>query len=235
MARADDYNSASSQFFIVQEDCSADLDGSYAVFGFVTNGMDVVDAVCAAAEPTDDNGTVEKADQPVITSIKIYTPDEYAALDKTDETVTVIEAKIAEVSAISARDKSLFLTVYGLTEDASDYQITDAAKVELSKYATTDKLEKYVVDSKAKVYKIKDGAMVEFSADNIVEGDMLVIYTNAEEIVNVVVYHIENTENNESNENQDAENSEEGTNTETGDTTETTETNETTNEADEAE
>ena len=72
MARSNDYDSASSQFFIVHED-SEHLDGQYAVFGYVTDGMDVVDAVCAAAEPTDGNGTISAEDQPVITSITIRT------------------------------------------------------------------------------------------------------------------------------------------------------------------
>ena len=72
MARSSDYNSASSQFFIVQED-STNLDGDYAVFGYVTQGMDVVDAICEAAQPTDDNGTISAEDQPVITSITILT------------------------------------------------------------------------------------------------------------------------------------------------------------------
>ena len=72
MAHADDYDSASSQFFIVQED-STYLDGQYAVFGYVTEGLEVVDAVCEAAEPTDNNGTIEAEAQPVITSITIRT------------------------------------------------------------------------------------------------------------------------------------------------------------------
>lgn len=73
MARATDYNSASSQFFIVHEDSSASLDGQYAVFGYVTEGLDIVDSVCESAEPTDDNGTIEADAQPVITSITIRT------------------------------------------------------------------------------------------------------------------------------------------------------------------
>ena len=72
MARSSAYDSASSQFFIVHED-SDYLDGSYAVFGYVTEGLDVVDAVCEAAEPTDDNGTIPAEEQPVITSITIRT------------------------------------------------------------------------------------------------------------------------------------------------------------------
>lgn len=75
MARSSDYDSASSQFFIVQED-STYLDGQYAVFGYVTEGMDVVDAICESAQPTDDNGTIPAEEQPVITSITIRSPNE---------------------------------------------------------------------------------------------------------------------------------------------------------------
>lgn len=70
MARSNDMNSASSQFFIVHED-STFLDGAYAAFGYVTEGMDVVDAVCTAAQPVDNNGTIPAEQQPVITSITI--------------------------------------------------------------------------------------------------------------------------------------------------------------------
>jgi len=72
MGRSDDPNSASCQFFIVHED-SDFLDGNYACFGYVTEGMDIVDAICTAAEPTDDNGTIPASAQPVINSITIRT------------------------------------------------------------------------------------------------------------------------------------------------------------------
>lgn len=72
MARSSDNNSASSQFFIVHKD-STYLDGQYAVFGYVTEGMEVVDEICESAEPTDNNGTIPAAAQPVITSVKIRT------------------------------------------------------------------------------------------------------------------------------------------------------------------
>ena len=65
-----DYNSASSQFFIVHKD-STFLDGQYAAFGRVTDGMDVVDKVCEDAKPTDDNGTIPASEQPIIKSITI--------------------------------------------------------------------------------------------------------------------------------------------------------------------
>ncbi len=69
MARSQDYNSASSQFFIVHQD-STFLDGEYAGFGHVTEGMDIVDKICDNVKTTDDNGTVEKDNQPIIESIK---------------------------------------------------------------------------------------------------------------------------------------------------------------------
>lgn len=70
MARSQAYNSASSQFFIMQADTPS-LDGQYAAFGHVTEGMDVVDAMCEAARPTDNNGTIAAADQPRIASVKM--------------------------------------------------------------------------------------------------------------------------------------------------------------------
>ena len=70
MARSQDYDSASSQFFIVQED-STYLDGQYAAFGYVTEGMDVVDKICEDVSVEDQNGTVLPENQPVIESIKV--------------------------------------------------------------------------------------------------------------------------------------------------------------------
>lgn len=70
MARSTDTDSASSQFFIVQSD-STYLDGQYACFGYVTDGMDIVDEICKNAVTTDSNGSVSAENQPVINSITI--------------------------------------------------------------------------------------------------------------------------------------------------------------------
>ena len=70
MARSQDYDSASSQFFIVHQ-TNTSLDGQYAVFGYVYEGMDVVDKIAASVPVTDNNGTVEAQNQPIINSIKI--------------------------------------------------------------------------------------------------------------------------------------------------------------------
>lgn len=74
MARSQMMDSASSQFFIVHAD-STFLDGQYACFGYVTEGMEVVDAICEAiteeAYIPDSNNTVESQYQPVIESVKV--------------------------------------------------------------------------------------------------------------------------------------------------------------------
>ena len=70
MARSSAPDSASCQFFIMHE-VSPWLDGAYAAFGHVLTGMGVVDTICANTPVTDGNGTVEKANQPVITAIKV--------------------------------------------------------------------------------------------------------------------------------------------------------------------
>ncbi|EPD78321.1 peptidylprolyl isomerase [Atopobium sp. oral taxon 199] len=70
MARSQAPNSASSQFFIMHQD-NPSLDGQYAAFGQVTDGMDVVDAICRDTQVEDRNGTVAQEHQPVITSVKM--------------------------------------------------------------------------------------------------------------------------------------------------------------------
>lgn len=70
MARSQAADSASSQFFIVHED-SPHLDGSYAAFGHVISGMEIVDAICGNTPVVDNNGTVTAENQPVITSIRV--------------------------------------------------------------------------------------------------------------------------------------------------------------------
>lgn len=57
MARSQFYNSASSQFFICHADAKF-LDGQYAAFGKVVEGMDVVDRI--ASVPTN------RADRPMV-------------------------------------------------------------------------------------------------------------------------------------------------------------------------
>lgn len=67
MARTGDPNSASSQFFICLED-STFLDGNYAAFGYVTEGMDVIDNI---RDKTPESGSIPKDQQPVIETIRV--------------------------------------------------------------------------------------------------------------------------------------------------------------------
>ena len=82
---ASGYNSAGSQFFIMQED-NANLNGLYAGFGKVIEGLDVVDAIAkvevkAADDDTDENSEETSEDEvketpvnpPVIKSIRVET------------------------------------------------------------------------------------------------------------------------------------------------------------------
>lgn len=75
MARtSNSYDSATSQFFICQQ-AATHLDGAYAAFGWVTEGMDVVDAIVEYIENNpsylrDNDGGVYDDYQPVITSVK---------------------------------------------------------------------------------------------------------------------------------------------------------------------
>lgn len=76
MARSSDPDSASSQFFIVQETASH-LDGEYAAFGKVTDGMEVVDAIVdAVSEDGDSNGLLPEDVQPVIEYIKVINEED---------------------------------------------------------------------------------------------------------------------------------------------------------------
>ena len=70
MARTQDPNSASSQFFITVAD-SEFLDGEYAAFGHVTEGLDIVKQIAKDAEPIDENGTIPFEAQPVIEQIRV--------------------------------------------------------------------------------------------------------------------------------------------------------------------
>ena len=70
MARTQDYNGGGCQFFIMAQDYPA-FDGQYACFGYVTDGMDIVDDVCTTVPSEDNNGTILPANQPVITKVTV--------------------------------------------------------------------------------------------------------------------------------------------------------------------
>ena len=78
MARAQSPNSGGSQFFIMHEDGEF-LDGQYAAFGKVTEGMDVVDAIAATRTNMQDRPLTEQK----IATVTVETfGEEYPEPDK---------------------------------------------------------------------------------------------------------------------------------------------------------
>lgn len=69
MVRSSDYDSASSAFSILRTD-RTDMDGKYAVFGYVIEGMDVLEDICANVT-SDEEGYIEEDIQPIIDSLYI--------------------------------------------------------------------------------------------------------------------------------------------------------------------
>lgn len=138
MARLDnDYNSASCQFFIMQEDFT-DLDGLYAAFGTVVHGMDYVDAICSNVPVIDENGFVSFDKQPVISSAVILTEAEFKTLEKngfktpdndTDEDEVPYAVKMEMTSADHGKET---VATWNLSETAEHYLFsctTDLANV----------------------------------------------------------------------------------------------------------
>lgn len=80
MARSNNMDSASSQFFICNSSSYSvsNLDGNYAAFGHVVEGMDVVDSITAnTARYGDSNGTIAKKDkQATITKMMVIEYEE---------------------------------------------------------------------------------------------------------------------------------------------------------------
>ena len=69
-ARPGNFDGAGSQFFITQAN-RHDLDGKYAAFGRVIDGMDIVDSIAVNTPVLDNNGGTNPEDRPVIKWISI--------------------------------------------------------------------------------------------------------------------------------------------------------------------
>ena len=104
------YDTASSQFFIMHED-SPHLDGDYAAFGMVTSGMSVVDEICTSAQPTDDNGTISKENQPVIKSVTVECLDDKFK----EETPVVTHEAVIEIENYGVIKLNLYGNVAPIT------------------------------------------------------------------------------------------------------------------------
>lgn len=92
MARAQDYDSATSQFFIVQKDATY-LDGQYAAFGRVTEGMDIVDEIASVK-----TGTVASSNMEDV-------PIEPIVIDTITIDTSVSSGKSSKTKATQSRQK----------------------------------------------------------------------------------------------------------------------------------
>ncbi len=126
MARTNDPNSASSQFFIMHED-APHLDGDYAAFGWVTEGIEFVDAICENTTVEDSNGTVLAKNQPVIKEVRVIGKIEESSLTSGNNT----QAPDKNTTQAPAQNNAL------LTRDSEDllsgkYNI----EIEIENYGT---------------------------------------------------------------------------------------------------
>ena len=78
MARSNDYDSASSQFFICYNGQYADtLDGNYAAFANVTEGMEVVDDFMKVERDMNSSGEIAIPKNPIVMEkVEMIDPDE---------------------------------------------------------------------------------------------------------------------------------------------------------------
>jgi len=125
MARTTDPDSASSQFFIVHED-STFLDGKYAAFGWVTEGMEIVDAICSSTKVEDSNGTVLKKNQPIIKAVRITGALEGSSLTsgKTSQTAgntTPTSAPVEELPLLTRESEGLLSGKYNIEIEIEEY------------------------------------------------------------------------------------------------------------------
>lgn len=128
-------------------------------------------------------------------------PDDTATEETEDdgEMLAVDTYIVAEVTAVN-EDGSLTLLNYVSIEDAMEYTIEDYFAADLTQFASDGTYSDYVIPADAVIYLIEnsddpemteDGIADEITADYIIAGDMLVIYTDDYGVTNIVVYPAE--------------------------------------------
>lgn len=100
------YNSASAQFFIMQAD-NTNIDGLYAGFGKVIEGLEIVDAIANVEVVTRDESETEGVDKPVnppvITSITVETYGVDYGAPETQEPFSYYDWLMENYSTMSAQ------------------------------------------------------------------------------------------------------------------------------------
>ena len=156
-------------------------------------------AGCMIAVTTGSDGTQQ------IIILKEAADEELTDDTVTDETgdngemLAVDTYIVAEVTAVN-EDGSVTLLNYVSIEDASEYTIEDYFAADLTQFAPDETYSDYVIPDDAVIYLVEtgedpelteNGIADEITADYIIVGDMLVIYTDDTGVTNVVVYPAE--------------------------------------------
>ena len=127
-------DSASCQFFICNADASSSLDGQYAAFGYVINGMNIVDAITEYTVPfsDSDSGTItEKSKQAVIEKITITSDLELttvsgAAINSSGEvTLTLSDGTVLNPVSVPANPEDLAYTDVTLSGSRLTFKMND--------------------------------------------------------------------------------------------------------------
>ena len=182
MARSEDYDSASCQFFIVQED-STKLDGQYAAFGTVVHGMDVVDLICDLTPVKNNNGTVDYAYQPVILYTAILDKETFEYLEKYDfNPPEEVEEETTE-------------SPFNFVDVTMELVAKDHGKNVAETWTITDNAETYLLSSEvdlanAAIFNFSDFEEFTYDAENplaqledLVSGEFIEILLNVPETI----------------------------------------------------
>lgn len=165
------YPDDAAEYYVVSDDT------------LVSASSDEVVAGCLIAVTTDTEGTQQ--------IIILKAAD--AGDDVTDDTDTTDEAAdiIAEVTAVN-EDGTLELSIYEILDDT--IEITDYASVDLTNYYDSYITEPYTIADDTVIAVAAEGVLTETTSEEIMAGDILLIYTDEDAVENIVIYHIEEDE-----------------------------------------
>lgn len=165
----------------------------------VSAAYEDITAGCIIAVTTDTYGTQQiiilkdAEDEEVLDDTATEEPEDDGEMLPVDTYI------IAEVTAVN-EDGSLTLLNYVSIEDAMEYTIEDYFAADLTLFAPDETYSDYEIPADAVIYLIENsddpeltenGIADEITADYIIAGDMLVIYTDDYGVTNIVVYPAE--------------------------------------------
>ena len=114
---------------------------------------------------------------------------ETVGTEETTETETVDAEETTETETVDAEETTE-------TADSEETETTefDFTSLDLSIFVETEQTESYQFEENAMVQLVEDGVLTEAVLTDIQEGDMLVMFTDAEEAVHIIIYRNVNLE-----------------------------------------